>query len=140
MVYFCSAAYKYLARKADVYLELGRIREARDAGEQARSLAARISLRLEDGYALAVLAEVYASDAYRDHDKAEACYADAVAALEAVGGSDIGRAHLAGARIARTRGERDLARDRARQAQQILAAHKRGYFLRQAEALLDDLV
>ena len=125
--------------KADIYLELGRTREARDAGEQARSLAARISLRSEDGYALAVLAEVYASDAYRDHDKAEACYADAVAALAAVGGSDIGRAHLAGARIARTRGEHDLARDRARKAQQILKAHRRGYFLRQAEALLNDL-
>ena len=100
---------------------------------------ARVSLRLEGGCALAVLAEVYASEGYRDHDNAEACYSEAVAALEAVGGSDIGRAHLAGARIARARGEGDLARARARQAQQILKAHKRGYFLRHAETLLDEL-
>jgi predicted ATPase/class 3 adenylate cyclase len=124
------------ARGAEALLRLGRVREAHDYCQQGLAIAQPASNKLESGYASMVLAEVHASEAYRDWDKAVWYLDESLKAFREVGATvDVGRAHLAGARIARLR-EDDTARRWAAQARDIFAERGANALLKEAAELL----
>jgi tetratricopeptide (TPR) repeat protein len=89
------------ARAAEALLRLGRYREAFAYCHQGLAIARKVSNKLEYGYGYMVLAELHASAVYQDWDKAAWYLEESFKAFREVGSQiDVGRAHLAGARMA----------------------------------------
>jgi hypothetical protein len=83
-----------------------------------------------------VLAEIHASEEYRDWDKSAWCLDESLKAFHEVGAKvDVGRAHLAGVRIALLCGD-GTARRWAETARDIFAEHSAKALLKEAEVLL----
>lgn len=124
------------ARAAEYLLRLGRYREAFDYCHEALKIARHTANKLEYGYAYMLLAEIHASEAYEDWQQAEWYLRQSLTAFREVGAQvDVGRAHLAGARMARRRGD-GRARHWAETARDIFASRGARVLLREAEAWL----
>lgn len=114
----------------------GRYQEAFEYCQEGLAIALKTSNKLEYGYTYMVLAELCATEAYRDWDKAAWYLDESLKAFrEADAKVDVGRAHLAGARIALRRGN-GTARRWAETARQIFAEHGAKALLEDAEELL----
>ena len=88
-------------RAAEALLRLGRYREAFEYCHQGLAISLKVSNKLEYGYGYMVLGELHASEAYQDWDKAAWYLEESCKAFREVGAQiDVGRAHLAGARMA----------------------------------------
>jgi tetratricopeptide (TPR) repeat protein len=128
-----------LGRAAEMLLRLGRYREAFDYSQEGLAIALETSNKLEYGYAYMVLAEFHASEAYRDWEKASWYLEESLKAFREVGAQvDIGRAYLAGARIARLRNDGN-ARQWAKTARAIFAERGAKVLRQEAEELLTAL-
>ena len=126
-------------RGAEYLLRLGRSREAFDSCQAGLTLALETSNTLESGYAYMVLAELHASEAYEDWEQASWYLEESLKALRTVGAQvDVGRAHLAGGRIARRRHD-GSARQWAESARDLLTACGATPLLHEAEAFLQSL-
>jgi tetratricopeptide (TPR) repeat protein len=127
------------ARAAECLLRLGRYREAFDACHQGLAISLHASNKLEYGKAYRVLAEIHASEEYRDWDKAAWYLEESLKAFREVGAQiDLGRTHLAGARIALLRQD-GSARQWAETARDIFAERGAKALLKEAEELLATL-
>ena len=126
-----------LAKKAECLTILQRYDEALDCCEKSLPVALHNSNKLESGRVYAILAEIHASKGFQDYDKAEAYFEQALKAFHDAGAeSDIGRAYLAGARVAIARNDVDSAKQRATKAKRILTKHGRRFYLKQIEELI----
>jgi predicted ATPase len=127
------------ARAAEALLRLGRYQEAFDYCHQGLAISLKVSNKLEYGYAYMVLAEIHASEEYRDWDKAAWYLEESLKAFREVGAQvDVGRAHLAGARIALLRHD-GTACQWAEKARDIFAERGAKALLREAKELLEEL-
>jgi tetratricopeptide (TPR) repeat protein len=129
----------HLARSAEYLLRLGRYSEAFAYCHQGLAISLKTSNKLEYGYAYMILAEVHASEDYRDWDKAVWYLEESLKAFREVGAQiDLGRAHLAGARIAVLRQD-GSARQWAETARDIFAERGAKALRKEAEELLATL-
>lgn len=124
---------------AGALVGLGRYREAFDYCHRGLAISLNASNKLEYGRAYMVLAEIHASEAYRDWDKAAWHLEESLKAFREVGAKvDVGRAHLSGARIAVQRQD-GSARQWAETAMDIFAERGANALLRETEELLEEL-
>jgi class 3 adenylate cyclase/DNA-binding winged helix-turn-helix (wHTH) protein/tetratricopeptide (TPR) repeat protein len=124
------------ARAAEYLVRLGRYQEAFDYCHEALEIARHTANTLEYGYAYMLLAEIHASEAYEDWQQADWYLHQSLTAFREVGAQvDVGRAHLAGARIARRRGG-GSARHWAETARAIFADRGARVLLQEAETWL----
>ena len=87
-------------------MRLGRYQKAFEYCQQGLAISLRTSNKLEYGYAYMVLAELYATEAACDWDKAAWYRDESLKAFREVGAKvDVGLAHLAGARITLLHGD-----------------------------------
>jgi tetratricopeptide (TPR) repeat protein len=127
------------ARGAEYLLRLGRTQEALDYCQQGVAISQPASNKLESGYASMVLAEIYASETYQDWDKAARYLEESLTDFREVEAQvDVGRAYLAGARIALQRQD-GSARQRAETARDIFAKRGATVLLREVEEMLASL-
>ncbi|MCP4328561.1 MAG: tetratricopeptide repeat protein [Alphaproteobacteria bacterium] len=99
-----------LTRLCEHLLRAKRIEEAVEACRQSMDVATRLSSRLNFGYTSMVLGEIYGTPGLRDLDRAEKCLAESLEAFEEVGAiQNLGRAHLARARLYSREGDRRAA-------------------------------
>jgi class 3 adenylate cyclase/tetratricopeptide (TPR) repeat protein len=128
-----------LARAAEELVRLDRHREAFEYCHQGLAISLKASNKLEYGYAYKVLAEVHASEAYRDWDKAVWYLEESVKAFTEAGSQlHLGQAHLAGARVALQRQD-GMARQWAEKAKDIFAECGAKGFLKETEEFLGSL-
>jgi predicted ATPase/class 3 adenylate cyclase len=124
------------ARATEALLRLGRYREAFEYCQEGLAIALKVSNKLEYGYVYMVLAELHASEAYQDWDKAAWYLEESFKAFREVGSQiDVGRAHLAGARIALLRQD-GSARQWTETAKTIFAERGAKALQKEAEELL----
>jgi predicted ATPase len=124
------------ARAAEALLRLGRYREAFEYCHQGLAIALKVSNKLEYGYGYMVLAEIHASEIYNDWDKSSLYLEESFKAFREVGSQiDVGRAHLAGARIALRRQDAS-ARQWTETAKSIFAERGAKALQKEAEELL----
>ena len=115
------------------------MQDAYDYCQQGLAISQKASNRLEYGYAYMVLAEIHASEGHRDWDKAAWHLEESLKAFREVAARvDIGRAHLAGARIALQR-QNSSARQWAETARDIFATQGATALLREVEDMLATL-
>jgi class 3 adenylate cyclase/tetratricopeptide (TPR) repeat protein len=127
------------ARGAAFLLRLGRYQEAFEYCQKGLAISLKTANRLEYGYAYMVLAELHASEMYRNWDKAAWYLEESLKAFREVGAQiDVGRAHLTGARIAMQRQD-GSARQWAETARDIFAERGAKVLLQEAEELLATL-
>ncbi|MGH7335629.1 MAG: hypothetical protein ACREKS_23345 [Candidatus Rokuibacteriota bacterium] len=125
-----------LARLGEYYIRLGRPKEALERCQEGLTISLKMSNKLEGGHTYMVLAEVYASDEYRDWDRAAWHFEESVKAFRAVGAQlDVARAYLAGARISLAKGD-GAARELAEKAREIAAARGARPVVEEAEEIL----
>jgi tetratricopeptide (TPR) repeat protein len=128
-----------LARAAECLLRLGRYREAFDYCQQSLVISLKASNKLEYGYAYMVLAEIHASEDYRDWEKAAWYLDESLKTFQDVGAQvDVGRVYLAGARISLLRKDGN-ARQLAHAAREIFAERGAKALLKEAEQLMNTL-
>jgi class 3 adenylate cyclase/tetratricopeptide (TPR) repeat protein len=125
------------ARLGECYARIGQSKRALECCQESLAVALKMSNKLEYGYAYMVLAEVYASNEYRDWARAAWYFEESLKAFREVGAQlDVARAYLAGARISLLKADgkapelaqmgRELAASRgarplAEEAEEILA-------------------
>jgi predicted ATPase/class 3 adenylate cyclase len=127
------------AHEAEWLLRLGRYREAFEYCQQSLEISLQASNKLEYGHAYMVLAEIHASEAYRDWDKAAWYLEESLKAFREVGGQVyVGQVHLAGARIA-VRRQDGSARQWAEKARDIFVERGAKALLQEVETLLEEL-
>lgn len=125
------------ARAAEALLRLGRYHEASAYCQKGLAISLKTANKLEYGYAYMVLAEIHAAPASRDWAKAAWYLEESLKAFRQVGAQiDVGRAHLAGARIAQQRQD-NSARQWATTARDIFAERGAQALLKEAEALFE---
>lgn len=127
------------ARGAEYHLRLGHVNEAFDYCQHGLAISQPASNKLEFGYAYMVLAEVHSTEAYQDWHKADGYLEESLQAFHQVGAQvDIGRACLAGARIA-TQRQDGKARQWTEKARDIFAERGANILLQAAEEQLEML-
>ena len=127
------------ARGAAYLLRLNRQQEAFDYCHAGLAIALQTANKLEYGYAYLVLAEIHASAACADHDKAVWYLQESRQAFHEVEARvDIGRTYLAEARIAAQRHD-DTVRQCAEAAHAIFVAQGATVLQQAAEAFMNSL-
>jgi predicted ATPase len=130
---------QFFANAAGYLLRLGRYREAFEHCHQALTASLKAGNKKVYGCAYMVLAEVHTSEDYRDWDKATWYLEESLKAFREVGAQiDLGRAYLAGGRIAVERQDNN-AHQWAEQARDIFAECGASALLKEAEELLEEL-
>jgi tetratricopeptide (TPR) repeat protein len=128
-----------LSIQAEALLRLGRYRESLEYCQQSLEISLRLSNKLSYGNAYLVLAEIYASEEYRDWEKASWYVEESLKAYREVGSQAFwGRAHLTGARIALQRKD-STARRWAETARNIFMELGAKLYLQEAEEFLESL-
>jgi tetratricopeptide (TPR) repeat protein len=123
-------------RAAEALLRLGRSQEAIEHCHQGIAIARRMSNKLEYGYGYMVLAEIHASERYQDWENAERYLDESLKAFGEVGAQiELGRANLAGARIALQRRD-GRAKQWAEIARAIFEKQGAKILLQESEELL----
>ena len=125
-----------LARLGEYWIRLGRPREALQHCQESLAISLKMANKLEYGHAYMVLAEVYASEEYRDWDGAGRYLEESLKAFGAVGAQlDVARAYLAGARISLMKGD-GSAPELARKAREIATTRGARPVVEEAEDIL----
>jgi tetratricopeptide (TPR) repeat protein len=125
-----------LTHSADALVRLGRYQEAFEYCQQSLAISLKTASKVEQGRAYKVLAEIRASEPYRDWGKAEGYLQESLKLLHEAGGKIFeGETHLSGARIARLRND-GSARRWADTARDIFARCGAKPYLKEAEELL----
>ncbi|MCZ6874845.1 MAG: AAA family ATPase [bacterium] len=124
------------ARGAEYLLRLDRYQEAFDYCHAGLAIALQSTNKLEYGYAYMVLAEIHATAAFADRDKVRWYVQESRKAFREVEAQvDVGRVHLAEARIALLQRD-DRARSCARAARAIFVAQGADSLRQAAEVFL----
>jgi tetratricopeptide (TPR) repeat protein len=127
------------ARGAEALMHLGRQREAIELCRRSLAISLDAGNRLESGYAHLVLAQLEARAEAPDWQKAAEHLDASLKAFRDAGAQlDVGRALLAGAEIARRRGESG-SRDLAETARRIFADKGAGFLHREAQVFLAEV-
>jgi tetratricopeptide (TPR) repeat protein len=127
------------ARASEALMRLGRDLDALEHCQQSINIARKMSCKLECGYAYMVAAEIYASRIHEDWEKAKWYLEESLKAFRDVGAQvELGRANLAGARIALRRQD-GTARQWAETAMGIFQERGARPLLQEAEQLLDTI-